>query len=130
MGYHFGAVCDACGHAFDVSHGGGPTFHMLHCHTCGRAVGVSFVQLGDTHRRYVKGLSGPISKETEEEDRRIQREFQGDPLAEAPYHAAVEAFAGSCKCGGRYGLDAPIRCPACRSTRFTKNPRAPRTWYD
>jgi len=30
----------------------------------------------------------------------------------------IEAVTGNCRCGGKYTLDAPPRCPKCHSTRI------------
>ena len=29
-----------------------------------------------------------------------------------------EAAAGNCECGGNFRLDAPVRCPKCRSAEI------------
>jgi len=38
---------------------------------------------------------------------------------EAPSkYRSFEEYAGKCECGGNYTMDAPPRCPNCRSTNF------------
>lgn len=130
MGTHFGATCRTCGHEYGVDLGGGFTFHLLRCDQCGKTKDISFEELGDTHKRYIKGLKVPRSGFTAEEDRRIQKEFKGRPLSEAKYHAAVEAFAGVCECGGQLRFHAPVRCPVCHSTEHTEAPNADHICYD
>ena len=40
-------------------------------------------------------------------------------LREAPSkYRSFEEYAGKCECGGNYTMDAPPRCPNCRSTNF------------
>ena len=44
-------------------------------------------------------------------------------LREAPSkYRSFEEYAGKCECGGNYTLDAPPRCPNCRSTNFEHDP--------
>jgi hypothetical protein len=121
MGQSIEARCLDCGGTdFDVSHGGGMTFHLLRCDRCGETKRVSFFDLGLIHLRYVKGLSVPYCIASRERDRFIQEELDIEPLAEEDYFREVEAFAGSCPCGGSFTFDAPPRCPYCHSTRLVE----------
>jgi hypothetical protein len=65
-------------------------------------------------------------------DRRIQREYPGEPLTRAEYHAAAEATLDPCSCGGRFRYDARARCPECRSSsqQWDRDPEAPGMFYD
>lgn len=110
-------VCKACGTEFPVRDGGGFFFDMLHCDACGRAQGLGHRDLGEVHLRFVKGLDHPYAIARLEVDRRIQEEYPGEPLSGDEYHAAAEATAAPCSCGGRFTYDAPARCPNCRSSR-------------
>jgi len=112
--------------------GGGFFFDLLHCDTCGSTRSVGHEELGDIHLRFVKGLPGPYAVSRMAMDRRIQREYPGEPLTRDEYHAAAEATVDACGCGGRFRYDAPARCPGCRSTsdQWERDPKAPHMFYD
>ncbi len=120
MGQTYEAECKECGYKFEISEGGGFTFHQLRCDTCGASKNISFKIIGEPHLRYVKGLQGPYCLATSESDRRIQENYPGEPLSESDYHAAVEKMAGKCGCGGLYRFRASPRCPKCRSKQLVK----------
>jgi hypothetical protein len=61
MGAGISAKCLDCGSEFTVNEGGGLSFHLLRCDTCGETKGVGFGELGELHLRYLKGLPGPYS---------------------------------------------------------------------
>ena len=115
MGSASGFVCNRCGTAFTVQTGGGFFFDLLHCEACGRSRSVSHKDLGDIHLRFVKGLGGPYAVARMAMDRRIQAEYQGEPIDRDEYHALAEASLEPCGCGGRFRYNAEPRCPACRS---------------
>lgn len=98
-----GYICRTCGAKFQVRSGGGFFFDLLHCDTCGEAKSVGNQELGDIHLRFVKGLPGPYAVARSEMDQRIQREYPGEPLTRAEYHAAAEATLHACSCGGSPG---------------------------
>jgi hypothetical protein len=77
---------------------------------------VAHRDLGDIHLGFVKGLGRPYAVARAQMDRRIQEEFQGEPLSRIDYRSAVEGTLDACSCGGRFRYDAPTRCPSCRST--------------
>ena len=54
----------------------------------------------------------------------------GDPLDEKAYHAAVEATAGRCGCGGRFTLEASPRCPRCGSASYEEDPDGEHVHFD
>ncbi len=116
MGMTYQAKCNACGSEFPVDDGGGFSFHMLRCDTCGATKSIGFDKLGDLHLRYLKGLSGPYCVASADHDRAVRENFESEPIGREQYHAAVEKKFRRCKCGGRYRFDAPPRCPDCRST--------------
>ena len=91
---------------------------------------IGFEDLGDVHKRYVKGLDMPYSTFTAEEDHVIQRDFEGEPLSREQYHAAVEKIVGTCGCGGQFRFYAPVRCPECRSTEYVEDPDDDFICYD
>jgi hypothetical protein len=132
MGSATGHICKACGTQFTVRSGGGFFFDLLHCDTCGEAKSVAHEELGEIHLRFVKGLPGPYATARSEMDRRIQREYPGEPLTRAEYHAAAKATLVPCSCGGSFRYDAPARCPTCRSTtdQWDHDPEAPGVLYD
>ena len=122
MGSSTAHICRVCGSRFGVRSGGGFFFDLLHCETCGRTRTVSQEALGDIHLRYVKGLPGPYAIARSAFDHRIQLEYPGEPLTREEYRAAAEATLDPCTCGGRFGYDAPARCPTCRSTSDAWDP--------
>jgi hypothetical protein len=118
MGHQVNATCRTCGNTFTVDHGGGFYFHLVRCANCGKTKSLSFDELGELHLRYLKGLPGPYCVANAEFDKGIQENAQIEPISEDEYHKGIEAIAGTCRCGGRYCLDAPPRCPKCRSKRI------------
>ena len=110
MGYQVEAKCLECGDSFTIEYEGGMSFHLVRCVKCGIARYITFAELGLLHLRYLKGLPKPHSTVCEE------REIE--PMSEDEYIKAIEATAGTCRCGGDYCLDAPPRCPGCGSTRI------------
>ena len=118
MGRVVRARCLDCGRTFRLEHGGGFSFHLVCCDTCGKTKSIGFDELGELHLRYLKGLPGPYSVATAEHDETIRKHASVEPISEEEYHRGVERVAGKCKCRGKYTLDAPPRCPKCRSTRI------------
>ncbi|MDP2349696.1 MAG: hypothetical protein Q8M74_00890 [Chloroflexota bacterium] len=112
--------------------GGGFFFDLLHCDACGMTKSVRHEELGDIHLGFVKGLSGPYAVARADMDRRIQAEYPGKPISRDEYHAAAEATLEPCACGGRFGYDAPGRCPGCRSThdQWDQDPGGRSMHYD
>lgn len=115
MGALMSYRCPRCATSFMVASGGGFTFDLLHCETCGMPETVRHEELGEIHLGYVKGLGMPYAIARAEQDARIQAEYPGPALTEAEYHAAVEATLRPCPCGGRFTYGAPSRCPGCRT---------------
>jgi len=130
MGQGYGAICSECGTRYTANIGGGFAFHLLHCDSCGTEKDIAFEELGDVHRRYIKGLDVPYSMASRDHDLEIQRTFKGEPLDAEAYHAAVEEHAGGCECGGRFNFDAPPRCPECGSDSHEQDPGADMICFD
>jgi hypothetical protein len=132
VGNAAGYICRACGTKFVVRHGGGFFFDMLYCDRCGRAQSVGHQELGDIHLRFVKGLKTPYAVARAEMDRRIQRDYPGEPLSRDDYHVAAESTLDPCPCGGRFRYDASPRCPNCRSSHemWDRDPSAGSMFYD
>jgi hypothetical protein len=132
MGSASGFVCRRCGTSFSVGSGGGFFFDLLHCDTCGRGRSVSHQELGDIHLRFVKGLDRPYAVARMAMDRRIQAEYEGEPIGRDEYHALAEASLEPCHCGGRFRYDAEPRCPTCRSTSgdWVADGSGPHVLYD
>lgn len=120
MGQIVRTTCLECGERFEMSRGGGFTFHQLGCDTCGKTTTVGFASLGDLHRRYVKGLSVPYCLATAEDDARLRNDPGIEPISAEEYHRQVERLVGACACGGRFTFAAPPRCPKCHSTRLAE----------
>ena len=118
MGREVSAKCLDCGSTFTVEHGGGCRFHLVRCDKCGATKSIAFKDLGELHLRYVKGLPEPYCIASAKEDERIQADTTLEPLSEHDYHNGVEAYAGKCRCGGPFTLDAAPRCPQCHSTHI------------
>jgi hypothetical protein len=118
MGAQSPAKCLDCQKKFTVSRGGGFSFHLVRCGECGKTKGIQFDELGELHLRYLKGLPGPYSIATAEHDASVRQDATVEPIDEDQYHEGIDAMAGECRCGGRYSLDAPPRCPKCRSPRI------------
>jgi len=118
MGYEVDAKCLDCGTTSTVDHGGGFSFHLVRCDKCGRTKSIGFDQLGELHLRYLKGLKWTYCVATSEHDEHVRKHLPVEPISEDEYHSGIDAMAGKCRCGGKYNLDAPPRCPKCRSTRI------------
>jgi hypothetical protein len=91
MGTLYSSRCNSCGATFETSEGGGFLFELLHCEACGKEKSVPLDELGGTRAR----RWGPR------------------------YVARIEGAASACECGGHFRLNAPPRCPVCRSTDLT-----------
>ena len=118
MGHQIEAQCLDCDTTFTLERGGGFFFHLVRCDKCGKTKPINFEDLGEPHLRYLKGLHRPYCVASAEQDQPVQRHAPVEPIAEDEYHKEIEAIAGKCGCGGQYTLDAPARCPECRSTRI------------
>jgi hypothetical protein len=118
MGCSVAAKCGDCGATFTVDHGGGFFFHLVRCDRCGQTRSIGFDELGELHLSYLKGLPGPYCIASAAHDENVRKNAPVEPISEEQYHKGVETLAGGCGCGGEYRLDAPHRCPECRSTRI------------
>ena len=118
MGHQIEAKCLDCGRTFTVDHGGGFFFHLVRCDKCGKTKSIGFDELGELHLRYLKGLPGPYCVASSEHDEYVRKHAPVESISEDEYHRGIEAITRKCRCGGKYTLDAPPRCPKCRSTRF------------
>ena len=130
MGHTVKAKCLDCGNEFTVSHDGGFFFHLLRCNKCGKTKSVNFRDLGELHLQYLKGLPGPYCVASSEHDKYVREHSSVEPISENEYHKKVEAFAGKCKCNGKYCFDAPPRCPKCHSKQIAENEDDILTFYD
>ena len=118
MGAEVSARCLDCRKKFTFSSGGGFTFHLVRCDTCGKEKGIAFDQLGELHLRYLKGLPGPYSVATADHDEDVRQHAPVEPISEEEYDKGIDALAGECECGGKYQRSAPVRCPRCHSVRI------------
>ena len=129
MGCEFETKCCDCGSVFLASHGGGFFFHLVRCDRCGETKSIGFDELGDLHERYLKGLEGPYCIASSEHDKHIREHSPLEPIREDEYNRGIDKLAGKCGCGGKYLLDAPVRCPECRSTNLEEG-EEPLIMYD
>lgn len=118
MGHKYRAKCKKCALKFNVRVGGGFFFHLLRCNACENAESIGFDEIGEPHLKYIKGLSAPYCAVSAERDKYIQDTYLGEPITKEEYHVKVEKIFGECKCGGHYSVDAPPRCPKCKSTEI------------
>jgi Zn finger protein HypA/HybF involved in hydrogenase expression len=130
MGQTVQAKCRECRKVFYVDYGGGFYYHLVHCEKCGEKKQIGFVELGELHLRYLKGLSMPFCIASTEHDQYVREHVQVEPITEDEYHKGVESIAGTCGCGGNYSLNAPPRCPKCHSTQFYETGRGDIIWND
>ena len=130
MGGTYGAICKKCGKKFEYSQGGGMAFHLLRCDKCGKEKEIGFDEIGEPHKKYIKGLSVPYSGATSEWDEDIQKNYPGEPISEEEYYLEVEKMVGPCNCGGDFKFDAPPRCPKCKSTEFEDDSSLGGVMYD
>lgn len=112
MGKAYRAKCGACQHTFWATDGGGFCFESVRCERCGQDRSVPRDNIRGMDFAYVKGQDFPM----EELDRSDRRMIPGQPITKEEFRRRVVAAAGVCECGGRFSFDAPLRCPACRST--------------
>jgi len=118
MGHTATAKCLDCGEMFIVGHGGGFFFHLLRCDRCGETKSIGLDDLGELHPRYLKGLPASYSFSRMEHDEQVRKDASAEPISKDDYYHGIEAVAGNRRCGGKYTLDAPPRCPKCHSTRI------------
>jgi len=118
MGHQISAKCLDCGATFKLDRGGGFFFHLVCCDKCGKSKSIGFDELGELHIRYLKGLPGPYCVASAQHDENVRKNVPVEPISREEYHKGIEAIAGKCRCGGHYNLNAPARCPKCRSTRL------------
>jgi hypothetical protein len=123
MGQNFIAKCLNCSRTFSISLGGGFFFHLLHCNKCGREKRIGFKQLGELHLRYLKGLTIPYCMVSSEHDRYVRENMPVEPISGMEYYKQVEKIVGRCWWClglGKFNINAPPRCPKCRSSNFDK----------
>lgn len=118
MGAEVSAKCLDCRKKFKVNSGGGFSFHLVRCDKCGETKSIGFDELGELHLRYLKGLPGPYCIATADHDQAVRLHAPVEPISEDEYYEGIDALAGECRCGGKYSLSAPPRCPRCHSTRI------------
>lgn len=120
MGQMIQAKCRECREEFQVSQGGGFTFHVVRCDKCGKPKSIAFDELGELHICFLKGLKVPYSMATAELDELARKLPSGPAITEEEYKVGIDSVAGYCNCGGKYTLSAPPRCPKCGSTGFSE----------
>ena len=116
MGRRVYSKCLDCGETFITQKGGGIFYRLLHCDKCGRMKAVGLDKIDETFP-WRKGTGGTRLAPAADM-RRVRRHVQVEPISEVEYDKRAEAYAGKCRCRGKYKLDAPSRCPKCRSIRL------------
>lgn len=76
-----------------------------------------------TNREILKATGHSIDdllKEPSVMDEELNR-LEG-AIAEGAHHfeETIEPMIGRCSCGGRFGVQAPVRCPSCKSTNVKR----------
>lgn len=166
MGRHYGALCKACGSAFEVAEGDIRLAELVRCDGCGKGQYVARESrrrsehlarlLPPAHAKARRAASAGIA----DEQHRI-RSWTAGWRAELPFAAGVVRRARArlaaheerqvqlerteaallaaqplpppappCACGGNYVRGARIRCPACGSTTYTRDPSVPELMVD
>jgi DNA-directed RNA polymerase subunit RPC12/RpoP len=95
--YH--VICNHCEGRSIVRVGWGATFHILHCLRCGAEKIIRLWQTSSLKRYYNEHL-------------------------EEMHPMYLEEKIEKCTCGGEYRLNAPPRCPYCKSKDLTEDPLA------
>ena len=95
-------LCNSCSNEFRARVGGGFGFELLRCNKCGKESSIGRKVLRSSVDLYIVPSENLTRK--------------------------IQEAAGQCECGGEYCLDAPIRCPICKS-RDVKVGHA-MEWYD
>jgi hypothetical protein len=113
MGAMYEAVCLACSRAFQAHFGGGLSFFDLHCKTCGRHQMVAHDRIPQALEKYVTAV-----REAMDAARGPAEKRQAIVKAANDLDRAVHPTVGPCSCGGQFGLHAPVRCPACKSSNI------------
>jgi len=126
MGHQYGAICSACQHRFSVSEGPGMRSVTLHCDRCGRMKTLAFEKLGERFWELTALGAGPYDLDGAGDAELSDRER---PPREA-LRNHVETVAGRCRCRGTYRIDAPARCPRCRSVEHEPDPEGEFLCYD
>lgn len=95
MGCSCKAKCLDCRAEFRVDDGGGMTFHLVRCDKCGRTKTIPFDDI-----------------------KKLDALYSSQQISEEEYNLGIGTFAGKCRCKGQFKVDAPPRCPKCRSTNI------------
>lgn len=131
MGSMFGAVCGACGFHFVVHEGGGFTFEILRCDACGRERTIPHSKVRALHEAFdAPWWEEPAGARPKKRVKPARTKAPTPRMTFEEYHAKLAEFAGPCKCGGRFAVEAPIRCPKCKSREFSEDPTGPMSMYD
>jgi hypothetical protein len=136
MGHQFRGICKKCRRKYTIKVGDGFFIHLLHCDRCGKDKVVRFKELGEIRLKYIKGqmLAENLDKLDFLHDCVVFGEraldYSGNPISEKEYYGEVETKAGTCKCGGKYKMNAPPRCPKCKCVEYEIDPKGPEIMYD
>jgi predicted Zn-ribbon and HTH transcriptional regulator len=127
MGAKYEATCRDCSHAFQASKGGGFHFFELHCFACGQTKNVRhdlIPEATDMYHRATReaveatgrSLDNLLAVAGVTDDDALQRLRGAIVEAANRFDQVIEPIVGRCRCGGQFGLNASVRCPACKST--------------
>lgn len=96
---------------------------VFHCDRCGREKALDFERLG------IKRT--PIGVGPYDLDRASDEQWPATTRAQrVRLREKLESIAGHCRCRGAYRIDAPARCPCCRSGRYRIDPDSDLLLYD
>ena len=105
--------------------GGGFNFELVRCDKCGKTKSITFEKLDKLRQKYrqrvLKSLQGPFPIATPEHDEEVRRQALAGAKSGFDSNREINMVAGKCRCGGKFSLDAPPRCPKCHSTRIENN---------
>jgi len=100
MGMTYNATCRNCGNTFTSRYGGGFSFVDVRCDKCGK------------EKTAPNKVLNMLCLVINEDKFKINEEI----------NLEIEAAIGRCECGGRFSINAPVRCPQCKSTDIEEGP--------
>ena len=106
VGQMIRSTCASCGKVAHQIDGAMMAGYRPRCADCGRARLIPVEDVVEDETVQTDSLVNPREHEADHEPAWSRRERR------------VLELAGTCRCGGRFTADAPLRCPRCRSTNL------------